>query len=180
MFSLYQWVFATFTQSILEYSTNINYSLITLFHYPYHLTGETKLKAKLKSRVPHNSCIQRRRLCVSKTVTNEQAARNKKFGLDFSELYHVLATSLKIRKDWLVSGVLNMRTEFKYPGCCYSLPLDTSFGNFPAEIKLEVISILPDIAKFLFNLLTEVQDKKTRPRCPIAIFLNVCISTMHC
>lgn len=86
LFSLYWTVFATFIQSILEYSVSINYTLITLFHYPCHWTDEPKLNAKHSaplSRVPHNSCIQRRPR-VSKIVRNEQAVRSKKIVLDCS------------------------------------------------------------------------------------------------
>ena len=98
----------------------ITYFLIALLHYSYLWTDEPKLKAELRSRVAHNSCIQRRRLCASKTERNEQAARNKKFVQDFSGVVSHVGNFLKIRKGWLASGVLKMRRELKYSGSCCS------------------------------------------------------------
>lgn len=148
--------------------------LITLWllYFITHTTWQVKQSSRqnLRAECPTTAAYKGEGYVFPKQwqMSKQQEIRN----LDWIslELYHVLATFLKIGKDWLASGVLNMRTEFKYPGCCYSLPLDTSFGNFPAEIKLEVISILPDIAKFLFNLLTEVQDKKNHPIGPLPFF----------
>lgn len=153
LFSLYQRVFTTFIQIILEYSVNINYSLIGLLHYLYHWTDEPKLKVKLRSKGPHNSCIQRRTVCVSKT---EKWGSSKKQEICTGFLWSCIMSWQLLRNQERLACIRCTWREnrVKYPVSCYSFwPLhDTSFGSFPAEIKPEVLSILPVISESFYSI----------------------------
>lgn len=126
--------------------------------------------SRLLSRVPRNSCIQRRRLYVSKTVRNEQAARNKKAVLDLSGVVSCVGKFFenqerlacvrcpqnenRIKVSWLLLFILTTTWHFLWKFSCWN-----KTGSY--------FNIARYIQEFLFNLLMKMQDKKPPTIAPL-------------